>query len=59
MSDTQATEAARTLVSYRWGDQVLRRSAAVVLERAPELTEAARAELETIAGCPAQDGDAA
>lgn len=44
------------MAAARWGDQVLRRSAGVVLERA-ELTEAARAELETIAGAPAQDGD--
>lgn len=54
MGDTQASEAARALVSYRWGDQVLRRSAATVLERA-ELTDAARGELEMIAGSPAPD----
>jgi hypothetical protein len=56
MSDTQASEAARTLVSFRWRDQVLRRSASVVLERA-DLSAEARSELETIAGCPAGDGD--
>jgi hypothetical protein len=56
MSDTQASEAGRTLVSYRWRDTVLRRSAAAVLERADELTEGTRAELEQIADrSPAPD----
>ena len=56
MRMTDASEHARMMAAARWGDTVLRRSAAEVLERA-ELTEAARSELETIAGCPAQDGD--
>jgi hypothetical protein len=57
MSDTQASEAARSLANARWGDTVLRRSAAVVLERA-DLGEAARAELEQLAGGRGEeDGD--
>lgn len=39
----------------RWGDRVLRRSAATVLERA-SLTEPTRTELEQIAE-PERDGD--
>ena len=57
MSTTQdeaASEAARALVARRWGDRVLRRSAATVLERA-DLTDTTRVELEQIAGDP--DGD--
>lgn len=57
MADTQASEAARTLVRHRWGDTVLRRSAVTVLERAA-LSDAARAELEQIAGEPAEGDDA-
>jgi hypothetical protein len=49
MADTQASEAARNLVSARWGDRVLRRAAATVLERA-DLAETTRTELEQIAG---------
>lgn len=56
MADTNASDAARELIRHRWGNQVLRRSAATVLERA-ELSEPTRAELEMIAGVPAQDGD--
>lgn len=56
MSDTPASEAGRALVSCRWGDRVLRQSAATVLERA-ELSAEVRQELETIAGRPARDGD--
>ena len=51
-----AHEAAVALARQRWGDTVLRRSAATVLERA-EVTEGTRAELEQIAGIPAPDGD--
>jgi hypothetical protein len=47
MTDAQASAAARELAAHRWGDTVLRRAAAVVLERAA-LGEAARAELEQI-----------
>jgi hypothetical protein len=54
MSD--AHDAAVTLARQRWGDAVLRRSAATVVERA-EVTDATRAELEQIAGDPARDGD--
>ena len=45
--------AARELSRARWGDRVLARSAATVLERA-DVTEATRAELERLA---ARDGD--
>jgi hypothetical protein len=58
MSDAQASEAARDLARARWGDTVLRRAAATVLERA-ELAEGTRTELELIAGDPARDGDEA
>ena len=56
MSIPDAHEAAVAMNRARWGDTKLRRAAATVLERA-ELGEATRAELETIAGHPAQDGD--
>lgn len=56
MSNADATAVARAAAVARWGDRVLRRSAATVLERA-ELSAEVRQELETIAGCPAQDGD--
>jgi hypothetical protein len=55
MSDAQVSEAARSLANARWGDAVLRRAAATVLERA-ELAEATRVDLEQIAGDP-RDGD--
>lgn len=45
------------MAAARWGDQVLRRSAAEVLARAV-LSDGTRSELETIAGVPAE-GDAA
>ena len=57
MSDADVSEAARSLAAVRWGDTVLRRSATVVLERA-ELSDEARAELQQIAGMPAE-GNAA
>lgn len=53
MTDAQASDAGRALAGYRWGDTVLRRAAAVVLERA-EVAESTRAELEQLA---APDGD--
>ena len=56
MSDAQVSDAARALAVARWGDTVLRRAAATVLERA-ELADATRADLELIAGDPARDGD--
>lgn len=56
MTDAQVSEAARSLAYSRWGDRVLRRAAATVLERA-ELAEGTRADLEQIAGDPARDGD--
>jgi hypothetical protein len=42
MSDAQASEAARELARQRWGDQVVRRAAAIVVERAAELPDAVR-----------------
>jgi len=53
MTDAQVSEAGRALARARWGDAVVRRSAAAVLERA-DLTDTTRAELEQIA---ARDGD--
>jgi hypothetical protein len=47
MSDPESTAAARELNCARWGDRVLRRAAAVVLERA-DLSPVAAAELEQI-----------
>jgi hypothetical protein len=44
MSDPDASEAARALNRVRWGDRVLRRAAATVLERG-DVSEAVRAEL--------------
>jgi hypothetical protein len=52
MTDTQTgvSEAGRSLVRARWGDTVLRRAAATVLERADgRLGEETRTELEQIA----------
>jgi hypothetical protein len=59
MTDTQAeaSEAGRALVAKRWGDRVLRRAAATVLERGAGLADSTRADLEQIAGDPARDGD--
>ena len=54
--DEAASEAARALAGKRWGDTVLRRAAATVLERAA-LADTTRADLEQIAGDPARDGD--
>ena len=51
MADAEASEHGRGLAATRWGDAVLRRSAATVLERAA-LTEATRTELEQIADGP-------
>lgn len=56
MSNPNASAAAAALSRARWGDTKLRRLVSTVLERA-DLTEATRAELEQIAGDPAQDGD--
>jgi len=56
MSDADVSAAARELSRARWGDRVLARSAATVLERA-DVTEGTRHELELIAGIPAPDGD--
>jgi hypothetical protein len=57
MADTQASEAARSLANTRWGETVLRRAAATVLERADgRLSTEVRTELEQIAGDPARDG---
>ena len=62
--DADASELGRALALQRWAPEAkaarrraeLSRSAGVVLERA-ELSDATRAELEQIAGDPAQDGD--
>jgi hypothetical protein len=56
MTDTH--EAGVALARARWGDRVLRRAAATVLERA-ELPEATRADLEQIAGYRRDGDDAA
>ena len=56
MRMNDASEHARMMAAARWGDQVLRRSATTVLERA-ELSDPTRTELEQIAGVPAGDGD--
>jgi hypothetical protein len=53
MTDTH--EAGVALARARWGDRVLRRAAATVLERGAHLADSTRAELEQIAGDP--DGD--
>jgi hypothetical protein len=45
MADTKASEAGRDLVRQRWGNQVVTRAAAVVIERRDELPAALRAEL--------------
>jgi hypothetical protein len=57
MADTEASEAARTLVRRRWGSQVVSRAVLVVVDRAAELDEAQRAQLREIAGDPARTGD--
>jgi hypothetical protein len=44
MSNPDASEAARALNRARWGDRVLRRAAATVLERG-DVSEVVRAEL--------------
>ena len=50
MSIADASEAARELAAARWGDQVLRRSATEVLDRAGDrLSARAAAELRTLA----------
>ena len=44
-----ASEAARSLNRARWGDTVLRRAVATVLERSDQLDESQRAELRQVA----------
>jgi hypothetical protein len=55
MIDTH--EAGVALARARWGDRVLRRAAATVLERGAGLADSTRADLQQIAGDPARDGD--
>jgi hypothetical protein len=55
--DEAASRAAKLLARARWGDTVLRRAAATVLERGAGLADTTRADLEQIAGDPARDGD--
>jgi hypothetical protein len=57
VTDEAASEAGRALIAKRWGDRVLRRAAATVLERGAGLADSTRADLEQIAGDPARDGD--
>jgi hypothetical protein len=59
MSGPDLSEAAVALNRQRWGDRVLRRSAATVLERADPavLADATRADLQRLAGKPERDGD--
>lgn len=45
MTDTQATEAARSLVAHRWGSQVVERAAKTVIERVDELPLTVRAQV--------------
>jgi hypothetical protein len=60
LAQEDAAEAGRLLARARWGDTKLRRAAALVLERADgRLGDAARVELEQIAGNPADGDDAA
>jgi hypothetical protein len=60
VAQEDAAAAARQLARARWGDRVLRRSAATVLERPDgRLGDTTRAELEQIAGDPADGDDAA
>ena len=48
MSVPDASEAARSLNRARWGDTVLRRAVATVLERSDQLDESQRAELRQV-----------
>ena len=45
MTDTKATEAGRELIRQRWGNQVVTRAAALVIERRDELDDRQRAEV--------------
>lgn len=45
MTDAKATEAARELLSHRWGNQVPEKAAQVVISRADELSPSTRAEV--------------
>jgi hypothetical protein len=49
MGDTRdASEAARQLVRARWGNQVVSRAVATIVERQDELTDAQRADLRQV-----------
>jgi hypothetical protein len=48
MADPDASEAARSLNRARWGDTVLRRAVATVLERSDQLDESQRAALQQV-----------
>jgi len=50
MADTQASQAARSLARARWGNAVVQRAVAVVVERADQLGEAELAELRAVTG---------
>jgi hypothetical protein len=56
MSDTKASEAARELVSHRWGSQVAVRAAQTVIDRAAELPPTVRAAVH-LATADREDGD--
>jgi hypothetical protein len=49
------SEAAKALSRQRWGDQVLRRAVTTVVQRADQLDDGLRAELQAVVS--GQDGD--
>jgi hypothetical protein len=57
MANADASEAARELARARWGDAVLRRAVAVVVERSADLDDTQRAELEAAVSKEAHAGE--
>ena len=56
MTDTQASEAARSLARARWGSRVLDHAVEVVINRSGQLRDIQREQLRQVADGPADDG---
>lgn len=57
MTDTQASEAARSLANARWRGQVINRAIDTLRSRSTELDAQQLADLRAIAATPARDGE--
>lgn len=57
MTDTQASEAARSLANARWRGQVINRAIDTLRSRSTELDAQQLADLRAIADTPDRDGE--